>query len=68
MTGVEGLTVEAAEKKWREALESPVVQKSGSGVDVEVAVALPRKTVASRGKPWRTTWTVRLPWPVQARG
>ncbi len=55
MVNAEGLTVDAAEKKWAEALESPMVQKSGSGQDVEVAVALPRKTVASRGKTTSTT-------------
>ena len=55
MVNAEGLTVDAAEKKWAEALENPRVQKSGSGQDVEVAVALPRKTVALRGKTTSTT-------------
>ncbi len=54
MISVEYLSKEEAVRKWDEDSTKPSVQKHGVGSELTLAVAAPRRTVATRGKTSRT--------------
>ncbi len=61
MRQVENLSEDEAVRKWQKAVETPSVQRTGAGPDLAIAVALPRKTVAARGKTTRAGMSLTEP-------